>query len=315
MSAAGDELAALRADVAHADRRMAELLEVVLAVAARDYTRRADTSDRNDVYDALALGLNMITEELQARAGLIQNTLQAMADALVIGDASGMIVMVNAAAERMLGRNETFLRRELISTLFGGDAAGLTPRELVRRFGGHGGEATCVTRDRLQIPVSLTAAAIEAGGELTGIVCVARDISEHRRAEAERRHLEATVQAMSTPLIPLGDGVVVMPLVGTLDEARAGQVIETMLAGISEHRAAVVILDITGVVTLDAAVAAALTRSVRAAALLGARAVLTGIRPAVAAALVALDADTHGLDTRGTLRDGLALATALLRRR
>ncbi|MCY1004965.1 STAS domain-containing protein [Nannocystis pusilla] len=109
----------------------------------------------------------------------------------------------------------------------------------------------------------------------------------------------------STPLIPISDQVVVMPLVGRLDRSRVEHVLQTLLDGVQRVHAAVVILDITGVAVVDAAVADALVRTARAVGLLGARVVLTGIRPEVAATLAALGTDLMGLVTRGTLQDGI----------
>jgi PAS domain S-box-containing protein len=190
-----DDTVKLRAAVVHAESRMAELLEVVGVLAARDYSRRASITTDNDAYDVLALGLNVMAEELQASSGLIHNTLQAMADVLVVAEPEGLIVMANAAAARMLGRTEAALRRRPISTLFGGAAAGMSPLELVRVFGGSGSEATCIGDDGSEVPVSLSAASIFVGGELSGIVCVARDITERQRAEAELKAAKDSLEA------------------------------------------------------------------------------------------------------------------------
>jgi rsbT co-antagonist protein RsbR len=153
-------------------------------------------------------------------------------------------------------------------------------------------------------------------GELLGVGGVVREDTDLRRAEAERAALQEqiiaaqqeTLRELSTPLIPLADGVLAMPLVGTMDGARAAQIMETLLTGISNQRAHTAILDITGVRAVDALVANALTRTARAAQMLGARVVLTGIRPEVARALLELGADLTGIITLGTLQSGIAHA-------
>ncbi|WP_437751445.1 PAS domain-containing protein [Sorangium sp. So ce1389] len=153
-------------------------------------------------------------------------------------------------------------------------------------------------------------------GELVGVGGVVREDTDLRRAEAERAALQEQIIAaqqealreLSTPLIPLADGVLAMPLVGAMDGARAAQIMETLLAGISGQRAHTAILDITGVRAVDAIVADALTRTARAAQMLGARVVLTGIRPEVATALLELGADLTGIVTLGTLQSGIAHA-------
>jgi PAS domain S-box-containing protein len=135
-----------------------------------------------------------------------------------------------------------------------------------------------------------------------------------RKSQEEREALqaevittqEAAIRELSTPLIPLADGVVAMPLVGTINTSRAQQIMETLLEGIGTHQAHVALIDITGVRVVDTQVADALLRAARAARLLGAQVVLTGIGPEIAQTLVSLGADMTGLITRGSLRDGIA---------
>jgi len=134
-----------------------------------------------------------------------------------------------------------------------------------------------------------------------------------QRAQAEARRLqeeviqiqEATLAELSTPLIPMGEGVVVMPLVGAMDPKRAQRVLETLLQGITTHRARAAILDVTGVPFVDTQVANSLILATQAVRLLGAQVVLTGIRPDVAQTLVKLGADLSGLVTCGSLQDGI----------
>lgn len=150
------------------------------------------------------------------------------------------------------------------------------------------------------------------------VILVCRDITErkvHERVlEANLRQQEllriqgATLMQLSTPLIPISDAVVVMPLVGQLDRARADQVMTTLLEGVGRSRAKVAILDITGVPSVDATTADVLARAARAAQLLGARVILTGIRPDVALALLELGADLSGVVTHRTLQDGIRVS-------
>ncbi|HVK63951.1 MAG TPA: STAS domain-containing protein [Polyangium sp.] len=120
----------------------------------------------------------------------------------------------------------------------------------------------------------------------------------------------AAIRALSTPLLPIAPGVLVMPLVGALSEQRAEQMLETLLEGISKRGARVAIVDITGVSDVDSHVAHGILRAARAASLLGARVFLTGIRGPVAQTLLALDANFGGLGlvTCSTLQDGVARA-------
>lgn len=152
-------------------------------------------------------------------------------------------------------------------------------------------------------------------GELAGVVGVFRDITAERRAEqAALSEQQEVMRQLATPLLPVAEGVVVLPLIGTLDPARASYVMETLLAGVVQHRAAFAILDITGLHTVDTAAAEALVRAARAIGLLGATAVLTGVRPGVARMLVDLGAELGDLVVLGDLKAGIQHALQRPRR-
>ncbi len=170
---------------------------------------------------------------------------------------------------------------------------------------------------------------LEIGGELhdyearmhpsgDNVLVLVRDITEQRRAERERQRLvlqeqiiqaqHAVLRELSTPLLPIANGVVVMPLIGTIDSSRAQQVMETLLDGVNRYQATVAIIDITGVKVVDTQVAGALIRTAQAASLLGARVVLSGVNPEIAQTLVQLGIDLAGIVTKATLQDGIAYA-------
>lgn len=145
----------------------------------------------------------------------------------------------------------------------------------------------------------------DESGAVVAICGIIQDVSERRRAELAREELLAE---LSSPLIPLADGVLAMPLIGAIDAGRAERIVEALLAGVTAQRARTVILDVTGVREIDARVAEMLLRAARAVRLLGAEAVLTGVSPEVAATLVALGVDMHGLVTLASLRAGIERA-------
>ena len=150
-----------------------------------------------------------------------------------------------------------------------------------------------------------------ADGELVGLVGTFRDITHSKLAErAALNKQHEAMQRLATPLLPVADGVVVLPLIGTLDPGRAAYVMETLLAGVVHHRAAFAILDITGLHTIDAAAAAGLVRAAQAIRLLGAEAIVTGVRPGVAQLLVNLGTDLAGIVVLGDLKAGIAHAIA-----
>ncbi|MEU3792919.1 STAS domain-containing protein [Streptomyces fructofermentans] len=113
---------------------------------------------------------------------------------------------------------------------------------------------------------------------------------------------------VATPVIKLWDGIVAVPLIGTLDSARSQVVMETLLEAVVEQHARFAILDITGVPTVDSLVAQHLMKTVAAARLMGAECVVSGIRPAIAQTIVHLGLDLGTVVTRASLADALAYA-------
>lgn len=113
---------------------------------------------------------------------------------------------------------------------------------------------------------------------------------------------------VATPVISLWEGVVAVPLIGTLDSARSQVVMESLLESIVDRGARYAILDITGVPTVDSLVAQHLLKTVDAARLMGAECIVSGIRPAIAQTIVHLGIDLGSVLTRASLADALAHA-------
>ncbi|WP_330268451.1 STAS domain-containing protein [Streptomyces griseorubiginosus] len=113
---------------------------------------------------------------------------------------------------------------------------------------------------------------------------------------------------VATPVIKLWEGIVAVPLIGTLDSARSQVVMESLLEAIVDQRARYAILDITGVPTVDSLVAQHLMKTVAAARLMGAECIVSGIRPAIAQTIVHLGIDLGTIITRAGLADALAYA-------
>ncbi|WP_437956207.1 STAS domain-containing protein [Sorangium sp. So ce119] len=148
-------------------------------------------------------------------------------------------------------------------------------------------------------------------GEIGGIMLFAEVITERKRLEDTLRSQAKTLLELSAPIVPLSQDVLVLPLVGALDASRAQQMMENLLAKVVERQARVAIVDVTGVPHIDTTSASALLQVARAVRLLGARVVLTGIRPEVAQAIVGLDIDMAGIVTRRDLQSGIAFATTV----
>ncbi|MNT08803.1 RsbT co-antagonist protein RsbRA [compost metagenome] len=113
---------------------------------------------------------------------------------------------------------------------------------------------------------------------------------------------------LSTPVIKLWDGVLAVPVIGTLDSSRAQIVMETLLERLVNTGAELAIIDITGVPTVDTLVAQHLMKTVTAIRLMGAESIISGIRPQIAQTIVHLGIDLQGIITKSTLADALATA-------
>lgn len=159
----------------------------------------------------------------------------------------------------------------------------------------------------------------DASGRIIGILGIFSDITKQRLAEEAQKRAEDVIRQqteeimeLSTPVVQIWDGVLAVPLIGTLDTQRAQQVTEQLLQGIVETRSAIALIDITGVPAVDTQTARHLTETVTAVRLLGAQAILTGIRPVIAQTLVHLGVDLGGIVTRPTLASGLQIALDIL---
>jgi len=132
-----------------------------------------------------------------------------------------------------------------------------------------------------------------------------RTLEELRATSAARLSLAETVRELSTPVIKLYEGVLVVPLIGHIDAERAQQIQASLLTAIERDGASEVILDLTGVPFVDTAVAAALLQAARAAQLLGAGVTIVGITARVAQSIVGLGIDLSSVVTRSNLQSGL----------
>jgi rsbT co-antagonist protein RsbR len=263
------------------------------------------------------------------------------ADAFFLHDADTRILEVNRRACESLG----YTREELLglSVQDFDPALDSGARDRWKRL--VPGEPETVERvharkDGTTFPVEVRLGAIQSGEQRLFLALV-RDITERKRAEAEvqkayadvkrqveeqtaelkrevaererlqQEIIEAQKQALreiSTPIIPVMERIIVMPLIGGIDTLRARDITRALLAGIQQHKAKVVIIDITGVPIVDSGVASYLNKTIQAARLKGARTIITGISDAVAETIVDLGIDWSGIETLADLRTGLLVA-------
>ena len=152
---------------------------------------------------------------------------------------------------------------------------------------------------------------MEAVAEVSGLIdkMAQWTVTTYQRAREEiiSRQQQELLE-LSTPVIKLWDGVLAVPMIGTLDSSRTQLVMESLLQRIVETESTLAILDITGVPTVDTLVAQHLIKTVTAIRFMGADCIICGIRPQIAQTIVHLGIDLQGVTTKATLADALALA-------
>ena len=130
---------------------------------------------------------------------------------------------------------------------------------------------------------------------------------QRTREEVINRQQQELLE-LSTPVVKLWDGILALPMIGTLDSARTQVVMESLLQKIVETESQIAIIDITGVPTVDTLVAQHLLKTVTALRLMGADCIISGVRPQIAQTIVHLGVDLQGVTTKANLADALALA-------
>ena len=226
------------------------------------------------------------------------------------------VTRMNVAGCALLGVTEEEIRGRSCAEVFNSAHCG-TPDCRMRKAFEVGKPQTArneVPVDGRVVPIEYTAAVLkDKDGNTIGGVEYILDITERVRHEQTLREQSETIREISTPAIKLWDGIVVLPVVGVVDSARAQQMMDAMLSKVTETSSRVIILDIQGVAALDTAVANHLIKITKATRLMGCQCVISGISPAVAQTLVHLGIELGDVETKATLKDALEHGFRLLR--
>lgn len=237
--------------------------------------------------------------------------------AIVMLDPAGRIASWNAGAERIKGYRPEEILGQHFSRFYPTDAVqrGLPEHELrvAAKEGRFEDEGWRVRKNGEQFWASVVITALrEKDGRLRGYGKVTRDLTERKQTEERLRQQSREIMELSTPVMQVWQGVVVAPLIGTLDSQRTQQFMERLLNRIVETNSPMALVDIMGVPTIDTQTAQHLIETISAVRLLGAQVVLTGVRPAIAQTLVHLGIDLSGITTRSSLAAGLLVALDML---
>jgi len=238
--------------------------------------------------------------------------------AIILLDPKGHVLSWSPTAERLKG----WTADEIIGRHFSAfyppedNASHKTAMELsvAEKDGRFEDQGWRVRKDgkRFWANVILTALRDETG-KLIGFGKVTRDMTAQRAAEEKiRKQAQEIFEMAAVPVVQVWEGVLLVPLIGTLDSQRTQHLMERLLQRVTETTSSVALLDITGVPTIDSQTAQHLIETVAAVRLLGADVVLTGVRPTIAQTLVHLGIDLSNVITRSSLTAGLRMALDII---
>ncbi len=256
----------------------------------------------------------------------LDQVINAVPSGIFVIDKENNILMVNKAAAEMVGKSpgECFDRKcwDIFKTPMC-NTEQCTCRRAVESNSTIRG-LSIMYKDGQEIPIEYAARPLRNfEGNIIGCVEHFIDISERlekeriivkqqeellKKREEDIRHLQEEILELSTPVIEVWDGVLALPLVGTLDSHRAKLATERLLDAIERTRSPFVIIDITGVPTVDEEVANHILQTVDAVKLMGSKAILTGISPHIARTMAQLGVDMSNITVQGRMSDALHVA-------
>ncbi len=271
--------------------------------------------------------------EIDLDEGFLSEIINAITSGIFVTDLDHNILMINRAGAKMVGKTpgECFDRKcyEIFDTpMCRTDSC--TCQQAVMKNSAHHGE-TVLHRDGTEVPIEFTSRPLRNyKGEIIGCVENFIDITERlekdriiveqkeellRKREEDIRHLQDEILELSTPVIEVWEGILTLPLIGTLDSHRAHSAMERVLEAIEQTRAAFVIIDITGVPIVDAGVARHILQTASAARLMGTKTLLTGVGPHIARVISDSGINLDNIILKGKMTDALQYAISRLEER
>jgi rsbT co-antagonist protein RsbR len=238
--------------------------------------------------------------------------------AIILLDTEGRVTGWSPAAERLKGYSVSEIIGKNFSIFYPPEdlAAGKTKRELevAARDGRFEDEGWRVRKDGSRFWANVVITALrDQEGNLRGFGKVTRDLSERKAAEEKiRRQAQEILEMATVPVVQIWEGILLVPLIGTLDSTRTQQLMERLLQRLTETGSPVALLDITGVPAIDTQTAQHLIETIKAVRYVGADVVLTGVRPVIAQTLVHLGIDLSNVTTRSSLTAGIRVALSML---
>lgn len=258
----------------------------------------------------------------QTKQVAVQQALQTMSEAMVVVDREGIIVYLNNAAHQLGLKSQQLLQQAFQTIGVAADDVAALAKALaqpqIQAF-----TQTLALGNPLRLLENAVSPILDSAGQCQGTMLFIRDITELERhtalLEQERRRLSVTVeqleqeqiqrnqlaqavQALSFPTIPVLPGVLVLPLIGVLDQQRIAECQRVLMESLNQQPVQRLLIDLTGVQLIDAEGAMGIQQMLRAAYLLGAQTTLIGVRPEVAQSLVGMGTNLQHVATAATLQ-------------
>lgn len=270
--------------------------------------------------DGSLLGFAKITRDLTARrakddelrraTSYARALIETARVAVLAVSANGEITDANTAAEGLLGRSREQLVGTDFSSCFAAPTAARSNWERVfekERISGY--PLDVLRADGSTAPTLVDGGVYrDEGGVTLGACMILNDVTAQKLAERRIQQQSEELLELSTPVMQIWEGIVVVPLIGSLDSQRTQLFMERLLQRIVETNSPMALVDIMGVPTIDTQTAQHLIETISAVRMLGAQVVLTGVRPVIAQTLVHLGIDLSGIQTRSSLSAGLKVA-------
>ena len=271
--------------------------------------------------------------EINLDEGFLSEIINAITSGIFVTDLENNILMINRSGAQMVGKTAGQCFDRKCFDVF--DTAMCKTEECTCKIATENktvnhGETILHVKDR-KIPVEYTSRPLRNfKGEIIGCVENFIDISERlekdhiimeqkeqllKKREEDIRHLQDEILELSTPVIEVWDGIVALPLVGTLDSHRAHSAMQRLLESIEHTRSAFVIIDITGVPTVDSDVASHVLLTAAAVRLMGCETILTGVGPHIARVISEGEVGLENIIVRARMTDGLHYAIGKLAER
>ena len=263
----------------------------------------------------------------------LSEIINAITSGIFVTDLENNILMINRAGAKMVGKSpgDCFDRKcyDIFDTPMCKSEQCTCKLSTSNNTVNHG--ETMLRVDGREIPIEFTSRPLRNHkGDIIGCVENFIDISERlekdriimeqkegllKKREEDIRHLQDEILELSTPVIEVWDGIVALPLVGTLDSHRAHTAMQRLLESIEYTRSSFVIIDITGVPTVDSEVASHVLQTAGAVRLMGCETILTGVGPHIARVISEGDVDLDNIIVRARMTDGLHYAIGKLAER